>query len=87
MKRKTTTGLIVVSILAAVCTVQAADPEARLHATLDGKPLQLQLVGQYHCHDLDSPVIACFRTPGELEAAVTARIEGPRGADAIDAVS
>ena len=32
-----------------------------VEATLDGRPIDLDEVGRYQCHDLDYPVIRCFR--------------------------
>lgn len=74
MKRMLVTCGLVLCILMVGPVAQAADPGGRLSATLEGKPLRMELVSRYHCHDLDSPVISCYRTSGELEAVVAQRI-------------
>ncbi len=43
---------------------------APLTADLDGRPIDLVSVANYHCHDLDFPQIRCFRSEAALQAAV-----------------
>ncbi len=50
-------------------------------ADLDGKPIPLISVGEYHCHDLDFPVIHCFRTAEARDVALGA-VRAPAGATA-----
>jgi hypothetical protein len=47
-----------------------------LRATLDGKAISLKAAGSLSCHDLDYPVLTCFRTAVELEAALKAPARG-----------
>jgi len=41
-----------------------------LSADLDGKPIALDLVGKWYCHDFAAPKIHCFASAARLEAAV-----------------
>jgi hypothetical protein len=40
----------------------AADPEPKLSATLDGRPIPLEDVGKYYCDDFAYPEIRCWST-------------------------
>jgi hypothetical protein len=48
----------------------AADPEAALSATLDGKPIPLEEVGKHYCDDFAYPEIRCWssRLPADTRA-------------------
>jgi hypothetical protein len=63
--------LVVLGLLALglAAPVQAAD---RLRATLDGKPISLDVASTLSCSDVDYPVLTCYRTSAELEAAMAA---------------
>jgi hypothetical protein len=79
-------GLISILLLVASPAGPAtADSGAR--AMLDGQSLPLVEVGRYHCHDLRSPVITCYRTSAQLEAAVKSVMDGRDGTDGVSAVS
>lgn len=79
-------GLISILLLVASPAVPAnADSGAR--ATLDGQPLPLGQVGEYHCHDLYGPVITCYRTSAQLEAAVKGVMDERDGTKGVAAVS
>lgn len=54
---------------------------------LDGQSLPLDEVGRYHCHDLRSPVITCYRTSAQLEAAVKGWMDRPGVEEGVAAVS
>jgi hypothetical protein len=41
-----------------------------LSATLDGRSIEPTRVGDYHCHDLDYPIIRCFRKAADLDIAI-----------------
>lgn len=43
--------------------------EPQLSADLDGKPIDLEDVGSWYCHDFDYPAIHCFSDPARLDAA------------------
>lgn len=64
--------LLVCGSLAAVGTPSRATARgisgAELTATLDGKPLELKLVGDYYCDDFSYPEIQCFSSPIQLES-------------------
>jgi hypothetical protein len=51
----------------------AASPPDSLRAELDGHEIPPVQVGQYYCHDLDHPVIRCYRSAEKLEAALATR--------------
>jgi hypothetical protein len=87
MKSRWAIAGLILCILSAGLAAPASAGTGELRATLDGGSLSLGKVGQYHCHDLDSPVITCFRTSGELEAAVKGWMDRLGGAAGTDAVS
>ena len=69
----------------------AADDQRHIIADLAGRRIASTAVGDYHCHDFDFPVIHCFTTATEVEAAVAAlgvdpRPEQPPGNGAADAL-
>jgi hypothetical protein len=79
-------GLISILLLVASPAVPAtADSGAR--ATLDGQPLPLVEVAEHHCHDLYGPVITCYRTSAQLEAAVKSVMDDRDGTKGVAAVS
>ena len=52
-------------------TMYAANEKGvQLTADLDGKPIELGVVGDWNCHDFAYPAIHCFSDPGALEARV-----------------
>lgn len=63
--------LVVLGLLALglAAPVQAAD---RVRATLEGKPISLDVARTLSCSDVDYPVLTCYRTAAELEAAMAA---------------
>jgi hypothetical protein len=71
-------GLVSVVVLATPGTGAGASPGG-LHARLAGDPIPLSRVATLHCHDLDHPLIRCFRSRAALERAVDARSERPVG--------
>lgn len=76
-------GLLLGTIPSALA---GAIDDDRRSADLEGKPIALRSVAQHHCHDVDAPVIRCFRTAGERDASVvasTARVEGALAAAVI----
>ncbi len=48
----------------------AGRPTAELSADLDGRPIELESVGRYYCHDFDHPRIHCFSGPAALSSAI-----------------
>lgn len=64
-------------VLVAVATLGMSEPPARvgdidseptLTADLDGKPIELEEVGNWYCHDFDYPAIHCFSASKDLNA-------------------
>lgn len=47
--------------------------EADLTADLDGKPIKLEDVGKWYCHDFNYPAIHCFSKASDLENQPTVR--------------
>jgi hypothetical protein len=69
MSRSWTAIVLLVSIALMVpAEVAASDPTIR--ADLDGRPIPAIQVGDWYCHDFDYPLIHCFRTAADLDAAV-----------------
>jgi hypothetical protein len=74
------TLLLIGAVLVAAIPERAAgagpggdDPVAggvasNLHADLDGKPIALDQVGNFYCHDFDYPAIHCFSSAAGLSA-------------------
>ncbi|MBI2764244.1 MAG: hypothetical protein HYX54_11010 [Chloroflexi bacterium] len=56
-----------IAVVAPVASVAAARDGA-VRATLDGRPIPLAAVGSLYCHDLDYPLIRCFRDEPALRA-------------------
>lgn len=44
-----------------------------IRAVLDGKPISLEQAGQLSCHDFDFPVLTCFTSAEQMEAAAATR--------------
>jgi hypothetical protein len=60
-------------LLAVYAGSAQATSEPVIRADLVGKPIPAVEVGRYACHDLDFPLIHCYRSPDELDAALAAR--------------
>ncbi|MBI2763652.1 MAG: hypothetical protein HYX54_07895, partial [Chloroflexi bacterium] len=56
-----------IAVVAPVASVAGA-PSGALRATVDGRPIPLAAVGSLYCHDLDYPLIRCFRDESALRA-------------------
>ena len=56
-----TRALLIGVLLALASSTPAMAAAPQVEATLDGRPIDLDEVGRYQCHDLDYPVIRCFR--------------------------
>jgi len=67
-------GIIGLTLLLGLLPVYARPAGASegppIRAELEGLPIPAVDVGRYACHDLDFPLIRCFDTAAELEAAV-----------------
>jgi hypothetical protein len=66
--RTVVVGLVIVA--AATLPHAANAGEAVLSADLDGRPIPLQKVSDFYCHDFDWPAIHCYTAPVALEQAV-----------------
>ena len=73
----TVTVLLVSIVVIAPTEVAASDPTIR--ADLDGRPIPAAQVGDWYCHDFEYPLIHCFRTEAELDAAVASLGYQPLG--------
>jgi len=62
--------------LLAILVLGVAGPAAaggdKLRATLDGKPISLDVAATLSCSDVNYPVLTCYRTSAELELAMAA---------------
>jgi hypothetical protein len=75
-----TVAVLLVSIALIVpAGVAASDPTIR--ADLEGRPIPAIQVGDWYCHDFEYPLIHCFRTAVELDAAVASLGYQPLGPD------
>jgi hypothetical protein len=78
LSRLWTVGVLLVSIALIVPSgVAASDPTIR--ADLNGRPIPAVQVGDWYCHDFEFPLIHCFRTEEELDAAVAGPGSQPLG--------
>jgi hypothetical protein len=62
-------AILTVGVLLGTTGATAARPSP-ISATVGGTRIPLSRVGSLHCHDLESPVIRCFRTGRQLERAM-----------------
>lgn len=59
-----------------------------LEATLDGTPIPLTAVAALACHDFEYPVITCFESVDDMNAAVARHAQdGPRSGTSLASVS
>lgn len=56
-----------------VATFAAVEYDPQLTARLGSSVIDPRDAGRYHCHDLDYPIIRCFRTSHALDEAFGAR--------------
>ena len=63
-------GMLVILVLGAAAPALAGGD--KLRATLDGKPISLDVAATLSCSDVDYPILTCYRTSGELEVAMAA---------------
>lgn len=75
--------LITVASLSPTATVAANDDGPKLRAMLGPTVIDPRDVGRYHCHDLDYPVITCFRSSDALEEAVESHQRDQAGPTAV----
>jgi hypothetical protein len=55
-------------ILALVPATPALAAAPGIVATLDGRPLAVADIDNFHCHDLEYPIIRCFRKAADRDA-------------------
>ena len=65
------TCLVTASLIGPSTAGAASDVKVTITADLDGKPIDLILVGKYHCQDFDYPRIHCYSDANLLAGAVT----------------
>ena len=70
---RTAVALAVLLTLSASAATAASGP----NADLGGRPLRLDEVGEFYCHDFAFPAIHCFRSEEELDRAVADWGAGP----------
>jgi hypothetical protein len=64
------TAIVLLASIALIVPAATAASDPAIRADLDGRPIPAVQVGDWYCHDLEYPLIHCFRTAGELDAAV-----------------
>jgi hypothetical protein len=75
-RRLALASLMAAAMLNAPLTALAADePTARLRAFLGDREIATSEAGRHHCHDLDHPVVRCYRSAAEAERAVAERLQ------------
>jgi hypothetical protein len=70
---KSLLGLVLAFSLVAGVAPQGASARGPVRAVLDGRLISLEKARSLSCHDFDLPILTCFRTAGEMEAAAAAR--------------
>lgn len=82
--------LLTAVLLVPPATVTAAAAPTVVTADLAGRPIALESVASFHCHDLDFPRIQCFGTAEARDAALALEADvgsfGPLGATAVSYV-
>lgn len=68
---------VVLAVAIAMQTGTTAGERDHVRAFLEGQPIRAQDISRYHCHDLESPVIRCFRRAADRDVDVDAH-EGDR---------
>lgn len=68
---------MVVAILSSWLTAGPVASAGVMTAELDGHPIALHDVSKWHCHDLDHPIIHCYRTEAALDDALAGFGVGP----------
>ena len=83
-------ALLTAILLVPPATATAAEAPSVATADVAGRPIELESVAGYHCHDLDYPRIHCFETATGRDAALVlgagAESLGPLGATAVSYV-
>jgi hypothetical protein len=64
------TVIVLLVSISLIVPAGAAASDPTIRADLDGRPIAAVQVGDWYCHDFDYPVIHCFRTAADLDAAV-----------------
>jgi hypothetical protein len=67
-RRRLVATLIALVVLSAPGTVRAGTDKPAMTADLEGQPIALRDVAQYHCQDVDYPRIHCFRSQAARDA-------------------
>ena len=62
-------GLAFVVVLGGLTMAAAPAKAEDIRATLDGRPISIGEISSYYCHDLERPVIRCYRMPAAFETA------------------
>ena len=70
-----TRALLFGVLLALVPSTPAMAAEPQIVATLDGRPISMSEVSRYHCHDIEFPVIRCFRQASARILSISAEAE------------
>lgn len=68
-------GVLTCAVLVVVGALQTdttAGGRDHIRAVLEGQPIRARDVSRYHCHDLEYPVIRCFRNASDRDADVAA---------------
>jgi hypothetical protein len=58
--------ILIASIGIPAIVAEERSVQAKASATLDGEPISLSAAADYSCHDLEAPIIRCFRDPAEM---------------------
>jgi hypothetical protein len=61
------------AVIGAALAMPMAAASDGIHAELDGEPVSLEQLDELSCDDFEYPVLTCFATSEELEAAAPAR--------------
>jgi hypothetical protein len=73
LRRATIVGLAVSLSLLGAVSPQPASAAGPVRAVMHGRPISLARARSLSCHDFDYPVLTCFATAGEMQAAAATR--------------
>lgn len=72
-------GLIILSVEPVVAASEGS-MVSPVRAVLEGRPIPVDRIARFHCHDFDFPIITCFRSAAHLDSATRAAVS-TRSAD------
>jgi hypothetical protein len=81
-----TRALLFGVLLSLLPTTSATAAQPEVAATLDGQPIPATSIAMHHCHDLEFPIIRCFRKAADRDLAASAEV-GIAGIESVTAIA